>query len=76
MFLYKPEAARSYFLSIGFLKVLSTSFVLYINYNVRLQDPILLLIIPTGTRKKFAENCRQFGHALSRRLASPVSLCL
>jgi hypothetical protein len=36
----------------------------------RLQDPILLLKIPMGTRNNFSENYRQFGHALSKRFAS------
>jgi hypothetical protein len=48
------------------------------NYNIiinnddeRLQDPILRLKIPVGTRNNFSENYRQFGYALSKRFASP-----
>ena len=40
------------------------------NYG-RLQYLILLFKIPTGTRKDFFEIYRQFGHALSKRFASP-----
>jgi hypothetical protein len=35
------------------------------------QDPILLLRIPIGTHKKFIQNYRQFGHALSKTFAIP-----
>jgi hypothetical protein len=42
------------------------------NDDSRLQDPILLLKIPMGKRKKFSENYRQFGQVLSERLASPA----
>jgi hypothetical protein len=35
-----------------------------------LQDPILLLKIPMGTRNNFSKNYRKFGHALSKRFAS------
>jgi hypothetical protein len=46
------------------------------NDNERLQDPILLLKIPMGTRKNFSENYRKFGHSLSRMFASPgLELC-
>jgi hypothetical protein len=41
------------------------------NDDARLQDPILLLKIPMGTRKNYSENYGQFGHALSKRFASP-----
>jgi hypothetical protein len=41
------------------------------NSNERLQDRVLLLTIPMGTGKKFSENYRQFGYALSKGFASP-----
>jgi hypothetical protein len=41
------------------------------NDDKRFQDPILLLKFRMGTRKNFAENYRQFAHALSESLASP-----
>jgi hypothetical protein len=37
-----------------------------------MKDPILLLKTPMGTRKNFSENNRKFGHALSKRFASPA----
>jgi hypothetical protein len=37
-----------------------------------MQNPILLLKIPMSTRESFPENYRQFGHALSKRFASPA----
>jgi hypothetical protein len=40
------------------------------NYG-RLQDLILLFRIPMGTQKYFFKIYRQFGHASSKRLASP-----
>lgn len=36
-----------------------------------MQDPILFLKIPKGKRKNFAETCRQFGNAFSKRFSSP-----
>jgi hypothetical protein len=33
------------------------------NNNNNIQDPILLLKIPTDKQKSFSENYRQFGHA-------------
>jgi hypothetical protein len=41
------------------------------NNNGRLQDLLLLLKIPKGTRKNFFEIYGQFGHALSKTFASP-----
>jgi hypothetical protein len=43
-----------------------------INDDEKLQDPILFLKVPKGTRKTFSENYRQFGHAISKRFAIPV----
>jgi hypothetical protein len=41
------------------------------NYYARLQDLILRLKFPMGTRKYLFENYRQFGQALSNTFASP-----
>jgi hypothetical protein len=46
-----------------------------INYGATLQDPILLFKTPVGTRRKFAEYYRQFGHAHSKTLASHILDC-
>jgi hypothetical protein len=45
-----------------------------INNNcVKLQDLIVLLKVPIGTRKNFFEVYRQFGHAPLNVFASPVT---
>jgi hypothetical protein len=66
------------FLLIAFLEEASirNSVIIQYNYNVnynygRLQDPILLFKIPKYTRKIFFEIYGQFGHAPSRKFASP-----
>jgi hypothetical protein len=41
------------------------------NDYVRPQDLILVFKIPMCKRKNFFEGCRQSGHALSKRFASP-----
>jgi hypothetical protein len=42
------------------------------NNYVRLQDLIVLFKIAMGTQKNFFEIYTQFGHAPSKRFASPV----
>jgi hypothetical protein len=42
-------------------------YIIIINNDERLQDPILLLKIPMGLRKNFSENYQQFGHVLSQK---------
>jgi len=44
--------------------------VIHNNYR-RLQDPILLFIIPMGTPKNFFEIYRQFGYMPLKMLVSP-----
>jgi len=42
------------------------------NNYVRPQDLILFFKLPKGTRKNFLDTYRQFGHAPSKVIASPV----
>jgi hypothetical protein len=43
------------------------------NVDARLQNSILLLKIPMGTRNNFSENYGQFGQALQKFFVSPVT---
>jgi hypothetical protein len=70
-----PKDAFNYFVLslpvINFTVTIIICNIIVINNDERLQDPILLLKNPMGTRRNFSRNYLQFGHALSKKFASP-----